>query len=196
MWGCQLSSIWCLPRWRIRECSLDIEGTGEIKYLRRTWKLTYDGLPRGNQDRGWSGNCKWEAALAKLIIGGDECNWFSYRLETDRRRWEPSCRLSHCDVEGKQKPPHYDLKATTKVLWWIHLVLNFQEIKQSPQSDLRDGTAPDRIIKKEVNKKYFNIMSLLKIWQQSLSIIAKWMHCKGRVTLVISYNFTYRCDSV
>jgi hypothetical protein len=112
------------------------------------------------------------------------------------RRWESSCRLLHCNVEGKQKPPQYDLKAATEVLWWIHLVLNFQEIKQSLQSDLRDGTAPDRIVKKEANKKEFNILSLLKIWQQSLSVIAKWMQCKGGVKLVISYNFTYRCDSV
>jgi len=26
----------------------------------------------------------------------------------------PTCRLSHCDVEGKEKLPCYDLKATTK----------------------------------------------------------------------------------
>ena len=26
----------------------------------------------------------------------------------------PSCRRSHCNVEGKEKPPHFDLKATTK----------------------------------------------------------------------------------
>jgi len=57
-----------------------------------------------------------EAALAILTVGGDEGNWYSYRSETDRRRWEPSCRLSHCDVEGNEKPPHYDLKAATKVL--------------------------------------------------------------------------------
>ena len=37
--------------------------------------------------------------LAKLTIGGDECNWYSYRSETDGQRWEPSCRLSHCNVE-------------------------------------------------------------------------------------------------
>jgi len=29
-------------------------------------------LPRGNQDLGRSGNCKWEAALAKLTKDGDE----------------------------------------------------------------------------------------------------------------------------
>ena len=38
------------------------------------------------------------------------------RSETNRRRWEPSGRLSHSDVEGKKKPPHFGLKATTKVL--------------------------------------------------------------------------------
>jgi len=72
--------------------------------------------PEVNHDLGRSGNCKWEAALAKLAIAGDECNGNSYRSETDRRRWKPSCRLSHCDVQGKEKPPHYDLKAATKVL--------------------------------------------------------------------------------
>jgi len=78
--------------------------------------MTYDGLPRGNHDLCRSGNCKWEAALAKLTVGGNECNRWSHRSEADRRRWELSCRLSHCDVEGKEKPPHYDLKAATKVL--------------------------------------------------------------------------------
>jgi hypothetical protein len=126
-WGCQLSSIGCLPRWWIGEHTLDIESTGEIKYPGRTWKLTYNGLPRGNQDLGQSGNCKWEAALAKLTVGGDECNQYSYRSKTDRWRWEPSRQPSHCDMEGKEKPPHYDLKAATKVLWWIHLVLNCPE---------------------------------------------------------------------
>jgi hypothetical protein len=42
-------------------------------------KLTYDGLPGGNQDLGRNGNCKWESGLAKLIIGGDEFNRYSYR---------------------------------------------------------------------------------------------------------------------
>ena len=79
-------------------------------------KTAYDGLPRGNQDLGRSDNCKWQAALGKLTIGGDECNQYSYRSETDRGRWEPSCRLSHCDVEGKEKPPHYDLNVATEVL--------------------------------------------------------------------------------
>jgi len=94
-------------------------GTGDIKYAGWNWKLTYDGLPRGNQDLGRSGNCKWEAALAKLTTGGDEVNRYSYRTKTDRRRWEPSCGLSGCDVEGTEKPPYYDLKAATKVLWSI-----------------------------------------------------------------------------
>ena len=129
VWGCHLSSIGHLLRWWIKEHSLDIEGTVEIKYPGLTWKLTYDRLPSGNQDLGQSGNCKWEAALAKLTIGGDESNRYSYRSETDRRRWEPLYRLSHCDVEGKEKPPNYDLQAATKVLRRIHLVLNFLEIK-------------------------------------------------------------------
>jgi len=42
-----------------------------IKYPGRTWKQTYDGLSRGNQDLGRSDNRKWEADLAKLTIGGD-----------------------------------------------------------------------------------------------------------------------------
>jgi len=67
-------------------------------------------VPGGNQDLRRNGNCKWEAALAKLTIDADECNWYSYRSETDRWRWEPSCQLLHCDVEGKEKPPYYDLK--------------------------------------------------------------------------------------
>ena len=124
VWGCQLSSIGRLPSWRIGERSLDIEDTGEIKYPERTWKLTYGGIPRGNQNLSRSGNCKWEAALAKLTIGGDEANRYSYRSETDRRRWEPSCRLSHCNVEGKVKPSHHDLKAATKVLWWSNSVID------------------------------------------------------------------------
>ena len=155
-----------------------------MKNPRRTWKLTYDRLPRVNHDLGWSGNCKWEAALAKLTIGGDECNRYSYRSETDRRRWEPSCRLSHSDVEGKEKPPRYDLIAATKALWWNHLVLNFPEIEQSPQLDLRAGIASDRIIKQEVNRKDFNILSLLKIWHQRITTVANWMHYKSRVKLV------------
>ena len=61
-----------------RERSLDIDGTGEIKYPGRTGKLPYDGLLKGNQDLGRSGNYNWEATLAKLTIG-DECNRYSYR---------------------------------------------------------------------------------------------------------------------
>jgi len=41
--------------------------------------LTYDRLPRGNQDTDQSGNCKWEGALAKMTIGGDEVNQYSNR---------------------------------------------------------------------------------------------------------------------
>ena len=129
VWGCQSSFIRHLHRWWNGECSLDTEGRGEVKYPGWTWKLTYDSLPSGNQDLGRSGNCKWEAAVAKLNIDGDECNRYSYRSETNRRRWESLYQLSHCNVEGKEKPPNYDLNAATTVLWWIHLVLNFLEIK-------------------------------------------------------------------
>jgi hypothetical protein len=34
-------------------------------------------------------------------------------------------------VEGQEKPPHYYLKETSKVLRWIHLVIHFPEIKYS-----------------------------------------------------------------
>ena len=37
-----------------------------------------------------------------------------YGEECLRRR--PTAPLSDCDVEGKEKPPHYDLKGATKVL--------------------------------------------------------------------------------
>ena len=47
---------------------------GEIKYPGRNRKLTYDGLPRDNEDLERSGNCEWEAAFARLTIDGDECN--------------------------------------------------------------------------------------------------------------------------
>jgi hypothetical protein len=96
----------------------------------RTWKLTSDGLPRGNQDLGRSGNCKWEADHAKVAVGGDEVGQFSYRSETDRRRWEQSCRMSHCDVEGKEQPPHDDLKAATKGLWWTQELTITQQWKE------------------------------------------------------------------
>ena len=139
VWGSQLTSIGRLPRWPIAERSLDIEGTGEIKYPGRIWKLIYDGLPRGNKDLGLRSNCKWEAALAKLTVGGEECNRYSYRSETDRRRWEPSWRLSHCDVEGKEKPAHYDLKAATKVITTKPSGTKFSGDKIVPQSDLRVG---------------------------------------------------------
>jgi hypothetical protein len=98
------------PQVADRGHSLDTEVTGEIKYPGRTRKLTNDGLPRGNQDLGRSVNCKLEAALAILTIGGDEINRYSYRSETDR----PTCRLLHCDVEGKKKLSHYDLKEAIK----------------------------------------------------------------------------------
>jgi len=64
---------------RIGERSLNMEGTGEIKNLGRTWKLTYDGLPGIEQDLRRSGNWKWGWALIKLTVGGDEVNRYSYR---------------------------------------------------------------------------------------------------------------------
>jgi len=110
VWGCQLSSIGRLFTWRIGERSLDKDGSGEIKYPGRIWKLTYDGLPRGNQNLSRSGKCKWKVALAKLTTCRDDVNRYSYMSETEGQKWEPSCRLLHCDVEGKEKPPHRDLK--------------------------------------------------------------------------------------
>ena len=145
MWGSQLSSIGCVPSWRIAERFLDIEGTGE--YPGRTWKLIYDRLPRGNKDLGRRGNCKRAAALAKLTMGGEECIRYSYRSETDRRRWKTSWRLSHCDVEEKEKRPHYDLKAATKVMTKPSGT-KFSGDKTVPQSDLRAGSAADRIFTK------------------------------------------------
>jgi hypothetical protein len=46
--------------------------------------MTYVRLPRDNQDLGQSGNSQWEAAVAKLTVGGDEFDQYSYRSETDR----------------------------------------------------------------------------------------------------------------
>jgi len=66
----------------------------------------------------------------------------------------------------------------------------FSRIKIVPHSDLQAEKASGRIIKKEVNRKYFNILSLLTIWQQRLTIVAKWMHYKGRVKVVNNYTFT------
>jgi hypothetical protein len=86
------------------------------KIPRADLKTDLRQLPRGNQDLGRSGNCKWEAALAKLIISGDEVSQYSYRSETYRRRWQLLCRLAHCGVEGKEKTPHCDLIAATKEL--------------------------------------------------------------------------------
>jgi hypothetical protein len=39
---------------------------------------------------------------------------------------DPFCRLSHCDVEGKDEPPLYDFKAATKVqscrrIYWLNI---------------------------------------------------------------------------
>jgi hypothetical protein len=103
----------------------------EKKYPGRTWKLTYDGLPIGNQDLRRRGNCKWEASPVKLTTGGEEVNRYSYRSETDRRRWESSCRLSHFDVEGKERPPHCDLRAATKVqrVWKVAVHLGYATVR-------------------------------------------------------------------
>jgi hypothetical protein len=51
-----------------------------------------------------------------IILNYININGYSFRSETAKQKWDPSCRLSHLDVEGKEKPPHYDLKAATKVL--------------------------------------------------------------------------------
>jgi hypothetical protein len=102
-----------------------VEDKGTLSRYRGYWgnkiskanlKTDLRQVPRGNQDLGQSGNCKWEAAFAKLTVGGDEVHQYSYRSKTDRRKWEPSYWLSHCDVEGKEKPPYYDLKSATKRL--------------------------------------------------------------------------------
>ena len=50
-------------------------------------------------------NCRWGWS-----------NRYVYRTETDRIRWQPSCRLSQYDVEGREKPEHYDLKTAANVL--------------------------------------------------------------------------------
>jgi len=111
------SSIRRLRRWWIGEHSLDIEGTGEIKYPGWTWKLTYDRLPRGNQDLGQSGNCKWEAALAKLTRGGDEVistaldqkptdEYRSHCISYRTLMWKE--RRNHHIMISKQQPKYYD----------------------------------------------------------------------------------------
>jgi hypothetical protein len=50
-----------------------------------------------------------KVALAKQTVGGDEVNQHSYGSERDRRKWEPSCLLLYCDVDGMEKPPYCDL---------------------------------------------------------------------------------------
>jgi hypothetical protein len=127
LWGYQLTSIGRLHRWWNGEHSLDIEGTGEIKYPGWTQKLTYDGLPRGNQDLGRSGNCKWKQVLQNRLRGGDEV--IDKAIDQKSTGEDSSHCISCCTAMWKEKPPHYDLKASTKILWWIHLVLNFLEIK-------------------------------------------------------------------
>jgi len=87
-----------------------------------------DGAPvcevRGSRENNENGlgnpeviRTQWEAALAKLTIGGDEVNQYSYRTETNRRRWEPLCQLPHCNWKerrnhhimiSKQKLKYYD----------------------------------------------------------------------------------------
>ena len=64
-------------------------------------------------------------------------------------------------MEGKEKPPHYDLKAATKDIMMKPSGTKFSRDKIVPQSDSRAGTASDRIIKKEVNRiATWNVRSL------------------------------------
>ena len=64
-------------------------------------------------------------------------------------------------MEGKEKPPHYDLKAATKDIMMKPSGTKFSRNKIVPQSDLRAGTASDRIITKEVNRiAVWNVRSL------------------------------------
>jgi len=153
LWGCQSSFIGHLPRWWNGECSLDTEGRGEVKYPGWTWKLTYDRLPSGNQDLGRSGNCKWEAVLAKLNADGDECNRYSYRSETDRRRSKSLYRLSHCDVERKGETNKLWSQSSNQSIVMNPSGTKFSGDKLDPELDLRADTASDRIINVEyVNK--------------------------------------------
>jgi hypothetical protein len=111
-------------------------GTGEIKY---------PGLPRGNQALRRSGKCKWEAAVAKLTIGGDEviCTAIdqkptgedgSHCIGFRTALWKES--RNHHIMISKQQPKYYD----ESIWYYIFRRLNI------PQSDLRAGIASDRII--------------------------------------------------
>ena len=55
-------------------------------------------------------------------------------------------------MEGKKKPPHYDLKAATKGIMMKPSGTKFSGDKIVPQSDFRAGTTTDRIFTKEVNR--------------------------------------------
>jgi hypothetical protein len=102
VWDCHLCSIGRLPWWLIGEISLDIKSTGEIKYPGRPWKLTYDGLPRGNQDLARGGNCKWEAALTKVTTVGDDIIGISIEQKpTDK------CVLQILSVLSKETYPGF-----------------------------------------------------------------------------------------
>jgi len=166
VWGCQLFFIGHLTRWRIGERSLGIEGIVEIKYPERSCKLSYHGLPTGNQDLGRSGNCRWEAAHAKLTTGGGECNHYSFRSETDRRGWEPSCRLSAVALRCGRKGRTTTLwsQSSNQSVMMNASSITFSGNKILPQSDLRVGKVSNRIIKKvsqeNRNVKYKVISSI------------------------------------
>jgi len=92
---------------------LDIEGTGEIKYP----GLTYNMLPRSNHDLGQSGNCKWEAALAKVTVGGDGVigtaidqkptgEAGSHYISCCTLMWKE--RSNHHIMISKQQPKYYE----------------------------------------------------------------------------------------
>ena len=125
-----------LSKWRIGERSLDIDGTGEIKYPGRTGKLPYDGLLKGNQDLGRSGNYNWEATLAKLTIGGDECNRYSYRCG---RKGETTTLRSQSSNQSIMMNP-----SGTK----------FPRVKIVLQKDLRVGTVSESLRKKSIESQH------------------------------------------
>lgn len=64
--------------------------------------------------------------LLQLTIVGDEFNRYSYRSETNRRRWEPLCQLLHCNWKerrnhhimiSKQQPKYYDESTWYEIFW-------------------------------------------------------------------------------
>jgi len=64
------------------------------------------------------GSSSWTPYAPQGVKGfdDDDNDDDSYRSETDGRSWETRCELSHCSVEGKDKPPHYDLEAANSPL--------------------------------------------------------------------------------